>query len=300
MNIERLSLDRLRVFSVVARTGTFSAGAVELGRTQSAVSYAISELESQLGVELFDRSAKRPKLTIAGDTVLRDTIAILARADSLLARARAISQGLESVVGLSVDPAFPTHVLSEVLHDFEAAFPTVAVLLSNDALSMPAELVLKGNCAIGITCTYPHVPAGLTSFGLPPVTLVPVTATTHAMAGSAVPLDETDLRDHRQIVIIDRGPLTTGIDFGVVSSRIWRVSEMGAKLALIRDGFGWGFLPEAIARQEVDAGSLVILNLASRPEAGDAMPVNCVVRADAPLGPATQWLLDRLRALRFY
>jgi DNA-binding transcriptional LysR family regulator len=300
MNIERLSLDRLRVFSVVARTGTFSAGAVELGRAQSAVSYAISELESQLSIELFDRSAKRPKLTVAGDTVLRDAIAILERADSLLARARAISQGLENVVGLSVDPVFPTLVLVEILHDFEAAFPTVAVLLSNDALSMPVELVLKGDCAIGITCTYPHVPAGLTSFSLPPVTLVPVIAATHEMAQTLAPVDDADLRDHRQIVIIDRGPLTTGVDFGVVSSRIWRVSEMGAKLALIRNGFGWGFLPEAIARQEADAGSLVILNLVSHPDTGDAMPVNCVVRADAPLGPATQWLLDRLRAVRFY
>lgn len=59
MNIERLSLDQLRVFVQVADSGSFLAAARKLARAQSAVSYAIATLEEQLGVLLFDRSGYR-------------------------------------------------------------------------------------------------------------------------------------------------------------------------------------------------------------------------------------------------
>ena len=56
MNIERLSLDQLRVFVQVADSGSFLAAARKLSRAQSAVSYAIATLEDQLGVLLLKLS----------------------------------------------------------------------------------------------------------------------------------------------------------------------------------------------------------------------------------------------------
>lgn len=56
MNLERISLEQLRVFAEVVRAGSFLAAAKAIGRTQSAVSYTIATLEQQLGITLFDRS----------------------------------------------------------------------------------------------------------------------------------------------------------------------------------------------------------------------------------------------------
>jgi hypothetical protein len=55
------SLDQLAVFLAVVETGSFAAAGRRLGRATSAVSYAIANLEQQLGVQLFDRDqARRP------------------------------------------------------------------------------------------------------------------------------------------------------------------------------------------------------------------------------------------------
>ncbi|HEX3066706.1 MAG TPA: LysR family transcriptional regulator, partial [Dongiaceae bacterium] len=61
------SLDHLQVFLAVAETGSFAGAARKLGRATSVVSYAIANLESQLGLTLFERKAtRRPQLSEAG------------------------------------------------------------------------------------------------------------------------------------------------------------------------------------------------------------------------------------------
>ena len=117
MNIERLSLDQLRVFAQVADSGSFLAAAKALKRAQSAVSYAISTLESQLGLPLFDRGSYRPQLTAAGIELLRDARQVLDQVDALQARAAAYSQG-GSWNYPGVRHVFPTTALVALQPDF--------------------------------------------------------------------------------------------------------------------------------------------------------------------------------------
>lgn len=63
---------RLMVFESVARLGSFSAAARELGVSQPAVSQNVAELERQLeGVQLFERSAGSVTLTAKGENFLQ-------------------------------------------------------------------------------------------------------------------------------------------------------------------------------------------------------------------------------------
>ncbi len=71
------TLDQLEAFSASAETGSFSAAARKLGKAQSAVSMAISNLEIDLGLELFDRAGKYPVLTFTGEMFLREAETIL-------------------------------------------------------------------------------------------------------------------------------------------------------------------------------------------------------------------------------
>ncbi|HEX6243894.1 MAG TPA: LysR family transcriptional regulator, partial [Polyangiales bacterium] len=57
-----VTLDQLRALVSVAQEGSFSAAARKLSRVQSAVSTAMANLEQQLGVAVWDRSEKRPRL----------------------------------------------------------------------------------------------------------------------------------------------------------------------------------------------------------------------------------------------
>ena len=55
----RLSLDALTALDAIARQGSFAAAAKELHRVPSALSYTIQKMEDDLGVRLFDRTARK-------------------------------------------------------------------------------------------------------------------------------------------------------------------------------------------------------------------------------------------------
>ncbi|HZE40093.1 MAG TPA: LysR family transcriptional regulator, partial [Stackebrandtia sp.] len=57
----------LRVIDAVARAGSFSAAATELGLTQSAVSHAVRAVERKLGAVLFERGRRGASPTAAGE-----------------------------------------------------------------------------------------------------------------------------------------------------------------------------------------------------------------------------------------
>src|SRR6267142_4063318 len=68
---------QIRMFSVLARTGSFTQAARELHLTQSGVSHAMKALESDVGCRLLDRLGKKVVLTQAGEQLLHHSIKIL-------------------------------------------------------------------------------------------------------------------------------------------------------------------------------------------------------------------------------
>ena len=71
------TLDQIAVFLAIVETGSFAAAARKLGRATSVISYAITNLEAQLGVTLFARAGTaKPKLTDAGRAILADSRAV--------------------------------------------------------------------------------------------------------------------------------------------------------------------------------------------------------------------------------
>lgn len=297
MNIERFSLDQLRVFVQVADSGSFLAAARALARAQSAVSYAIGSLESQLNVALFDRTGYRPQLTDAGTALLRDARQVLDQADSLQVRASAFAQGQELEVTLAVDVFFPTDCLVDLLCRFRDAFPAVTVRLEVEALGAVAERVLDGRAMLGILGTLPTTPPNLLRVTLPSVTVVGVAAPHHPLAAVKGRIPEKLLAQQTQLVLSDRSELTARQDFSVHSRLAWRMSDLGTKHALLRAAMGWGYMPLHVVRDDLAAGKLVRVLTSHQAPEGMALPIQCVYRPDYRAGPALSWWLDSLAAL---
>src|ERR1700742_3140788 len=93
--LDGVSLDQLRTFIAAVDEGSFSAASRKLLRAQSVVSEAVANLEAQMGVALFDRSGRYPKLTPAGMVLLADARAVVGGVDLLKARAKGMASGLE-------------------------------------------------------------------------------------------------------------------------------------------------------------------------------------------------------------
>src|SRR5262245_47386240 len=130
MDLGQPSLDQLRIFLTVAEEGSFNRAAGRLGRAISVVSYAIANLEAQLGVTLFAREgSRRPQLTEAGKALLAEARAVADDVDALVAKVRSLHQGLESELSLVVDVMVPGDRLAQILREFQRMFPTVTLRL---------------------------------------------------------------------------------------------------------------------------------------------------------------------------
>jgi DNA-binding transcriptional LysR family regulator len=105
--LDSVSLDQLRTFIAAVDEGSFSAASRKLRRAQSVVSETVSNLEDQIGVLLFDRSGRYPKLTPAGIVLLADARSIVTGVDLLKARAKGMAIGLEPELSVVVDVFYP-------------------------------------------------------------------------------------------------------------------------------------------------------------------------------------------------
>jgi DNA-binding transcriptional LysR family regulator len=287
------TLDQITVFLAVVETGSFTGAARRLGRATSVISYAIANLESQLGVNLFARAGTaRPQLTEAGKAILSDSRALSIAVDGLLAKARGLVSGLEAEVSLVVDVMWPAKKLVKALDDFRRKFPTVALRLQVETLGAVTHAVMQGVAAFGVSGPLELASDVLVRGPAGSVRLVPVAAPSHPLALMEGPATGAQARDHIQLVLTDRSNLTQGRDFGVLSVRSWRLADLGAKHALLLAGMGWGNMPKPMVNEDLKRGRLVELNIEMPGEL--AYPFHTVYRNDAPPGPAASWLMERL------
>jgi DNA-binding transcriptional LysR family regulator len=288
------TLDQLRVFLTVVEVGSFAGAARKLGRATSVISYAIANLENQLGVALFDRrSTRKPQLTDAGRMVLAEARTVASGIDGLRARVRGLLRGLEAEVHLVIDVLLPAHRVVDALKSFREQFPTVSLHLHIEALGAVTKLVLDRVATVGVSGPLDQHIDGLERIGVGSVTLIPVAAPSHplAKAGRSAPGAG---REHTQLVLTDRSTLTQGQDFGVISSRTWRLADLGSKHTLLKEAIGWGNMPWPMVADDLKAGRLVHLDIAEA--RGGDYRFAAIYRTDAPPGPAAAWLIERFRS----
>ena len=191
--IDPLTLDQMRVLVAVADEGSFSAASRALGRVQSAISQSIQTLETTLGVSLFDRSYKTPRLTDAGRAIVDDARALIVAAGALRARAQSIAEDVEPELTLAVDAIFPMPLLMESLKAFRSAFPVVPATLFTEALGGAEQRLRDGAARLAIYTVPPTRPSDLFAEFMTRIVLWPVVAADHPLAKLPGPLTRESL-----------------------------------------------------------------------------------------------------------
>ena len=124
-----MELRHLRYFVVVAEEQNVTRAAERLHLSQPPLSRQIRDLEDELGVELFRRTAKSLALTDAGKAFLGEARAVLLRADQAIDAARAAAKNCQGKLRVGYAPSLTTKFLPLALRAFEAAYPGVQVAL---------------------------------------------------------------------------------------------------------------------------------------------------------------------------
>jgi DNA-binding transcriptional LysR family regulator len=296
--LDGVSLDQLRTFIAAADEGSFSAAGRRLRRAQSVVSQTLANLEGQLGVKLFDRSGHLPVLTDQGRALLADARAVAGDVDLLKARAKSLAGGLEPELSVAVDVMFPDVAFTHAVAAFQTEFP--ATLLRFDIESSAViEPVLEGRCAIGVVGSWALVPPQLTHEALLTVRVAMVVSPAHPLANRRGRVPISVLAEHIQLSHIDPCDMTRALGAARAKyPKTWRLSHLGAKLAFLRAGLGFGGMPLHAIQADLASGALVEITAEDAPPGGHVIEMGAIYRTDSPPGPAGRWFIDRLKQAR--
>jgi DNA-binding transcriptional LysR family regulator len=292
--LEGVTLDQLRTFIAAADEGSFSAAGRKLRRAQSVVSQTLANLEAQLGIKLFDRSERYPKLTEEGRSLLPDARSVADNIDEFKARARAMREGLEPELAVAMDVMYPMEALTRAATHSHKAYPHTPLRLYVEALGAVIKPVLDRSCSIGIVGSLPTIPDELQAEPLLDLPFVTVVSPGHPLAGKRGAVSAAAAAKQVQLVLTDRTALTSGRDFGVVSPLTWRLADLGAKHSFLRAGLGWGHMPLHMVQGDLDKKALVKIRVESLPR-DVVMQMRVVFRRDAPPGPAARAFITQLK-----
>jgi len=293
--LDGVSLDQLRAFIAAVDEGSFSAGARKLRRAQSAISELVSNLEGQIGVALFDRSARYPKLTPAGLLLLGDARSVVGNVDQLKARAKGIAGGLESELSAVVDVLFPIEAITASAKEFRDRFPRTPLRLYVEALGGAYKPVIDGRCSLGVVGSLPLMPPSMTAEKLSGVEFVMVCAREHPLAAVEGVVTKVELAKHVQLVLTDRTELSAVREFCVLSPLTWLLVDLFAKHSFLLGGLGWGGMPLHAVKRDLAEGRLVALPIEDMTPEGMILPMSAVYLTAQPPGPAGRWLIERLK-----
>jgi DNA-binding transcriptional LysR family regulator len=282
----------------VVEAGSFSAAARKLGRVQAAVSQSIDRLEGQLGLRLFDRSGRVPRLTQHGEAVVAAAGRVAGDVEALDELVASLKRGVETTLRVVVDVMFPTASLVAFAKEFGDAYPAVELVLFTEVLSAVTAHVREKRSTWGVAIEDADMKE-LDQRPIADVRFVPVAARTSALGKRRGAIEAAALENEVQIVLGEhRQEAELESDAkGILSTRRWRVVDLATKHALIAAGLGWGHLPEHVVRDDLRDGKLVALELEhwGRPTLRRSLVL--VRRREVVMGPVAKWAQARLGAL---
>jgi DNA-binding transcriptional LysR family regulator len=179
-NAYRVEAQLLRTFVAVARLGSFSAAAVELGYTQAAISQQIAALESDLKVTLLNRRPVSP--TEAGGRLLEHAEALLLRLDAARADVTRMTQAPAATLAVGATPlAAGSTGLARALAELRRRRPRLEIAVRVGPRKQVLTAVACGELDIGLA-------DGLTAPGDPLPEFPPLAAVGISQAGVAIAL----------------------------------------------------------------------------------------------------------------
>jgi DNA-binding transcriptional LysR family regulator len=266
-----MELRHLRYFVRVASELHFGRAAEQLGISQPPLSQQIRLLEAELGVQLFERSSRKVRLTVAGRLFLDEARATLERADHAVAVTRRAASGElgELSIGLSASGLF-TPIFTESVFEFRRIYPEVHLDLLEKSVSAQRESVEGGTLDIGLIRSgrRPVLASDQIAIPLAVDRMYVAMRNDHRLAGTDAPIGVTEFGEEpmihypydREGFQEDLHRLFAGV--GLKPRQTMETHEMSTLLGLVSAGLGITILPASLRR-------LHIANLHYREISGD-------------------------------
>jgi len=250
-----MELRQLEYFLSVARLGKVTRAAAALFVSQPSVTVSVRKLESELGVELFDRSSGRLALTAEGRRFMERAERILMQVEDAAAEMRDSDGPIRGALRIGITPMLGALLLPPALARFRKDAPEVEISLVEEGSLAIGHHLEKGELDLGIM-VISDLSASLSSRGIGEGRIVACIPPGHPLAAlEAIPFPA--LRD--QPLILFQGDTYTRkvilaecARSGFSPNIAFASSQVGTAMGLVAQGVGIAFFIEELARGRTD------------------------------------------------
>nr|WP_255733428.1 LysR family transcriptional regulator [Ruegeria sp. Ofav3-42] len=275
----------MKTFVAAVECGSFSAAARKLGKAQSAISTTISNLEIDLDVILFDRSAYRPVPTEQAKALLKHARTVLESEAAFRAQAEAFSGSVEPSFALIVEEGLLVERVCKLFVDLSETFSGLELTIEQTSKKAALKALKTGEAGAAFVVQAEASDPHYHCRGIGFQRCVPVCNSTHPLANQAS-LSRMDLTHHRQIV----GPNDRHF-----SPNIWISANSAARKTLVLNGMGWAELPVDTVQSEVLGGELAVLNYEFA-QNSILYPVDFLTSNASVEGLVMRWMVEQISA----
>jgi DNA-binding transcriptional LysR family regulator len=286
--IEGVTIHQLLCFDAVVSEGSFQAAAEKLCRSQPTISASVKNLETQLRLNLLDRSGYRVALSEAGRSFHERTRVFLQELQVLRNHAAQLAMGEEGELRVVIGDLCPLPEILGLLRRFFNRCPGTQLHLHFEAISGPWERLLDDEADL-ILHHVDKADPRLEFVDLFTVKLVPVVAPNFLRFPISRSITPEQMRDYVQCVIRDTARRSPARDYYLVEgARSWTVSDQLMKRELILQGMGWGHMPQYLIAQDLRRRRLIPIT--GRHFKGGQAELVAARRRNVPHGPVANRL----------
>jgi DNA-binding transcriptional LysR family regulator len=236
-----VNLKLLQAFLAVAEHSSFGRAANEIGRTQSAVSMQIQQLEQQLRIKLFQRTTRRVRLTTEGEKLLTHVQNAMSELMTGLRQVERLAASHKGRVSIACAPSIAGSRLPAIIAEFQAAFPSVSARVIELPLAGIVECVRRQDVDFGIG----PKPDALNGLEFRSMMADPICA--------LMPSGTTPARRRVALMGGVRGLLepiaqARGLDLAIR----YEAQQILTVLGLVREGLGIGIVPQVALMMQED------------------------------------------------
>lgn len=229
---------RLTYFIEVAKQLSFTKAAKVLHVSQPSISKMVRSLEDELGVTLIDRSARRIKLTDAGQTLYERGLKIVDSLKNVAADLDDLTKGQKGSIRIGIPPMVETSFFAIAIGEFKKKYPNIIIDLVEVGSKVVEAMVENGEIDIGVVMLPLKSKADFSMFAFVKDPIWLIVHPEHRLAGREL-VHITDLKDE-PIVMFRK-------DFALHDHILEKCHEHGFRPKVLCESSQWDFMVEIVA-----------------------------------------------------
>lgn len=245
-----MDLKTLKTFHSIVKYGSFIRAAEEMNYAQSTITMQVQKLETDLGVQLFERG-KKIRLTEAGRLFHEQSLQIVQGMELLLTNLSDMQLGEAGDIRLGVTEPTASYRLPKILERFLSLYPKVRI--SVDVANTPtlSERLLEGDIDLAL-CSAPDLGSDLYFEPLFKEEFVVLMPENHPLAQKEVIVPD-DFRKHRLLITSATCPYRKKLEMvlqesGNIPLNTMEIGSMTALKYYVESGLGIALVPKIVVK----------------------------------------------------